>query len=643
MKQTYKKSIPMIKRLLFFLLIHSFCSKAIGAHTYYLSAAGDDTRSGVTVAEAWRSIDKLNTITLRAGDRVLFEGGSTFGGSLCLRGRSQGTAEQPIVISSYGKGIATIHSGKSYGFYAHNTAGIELHRLNFVGAGRLSNTSSGVIFYLDSAATHLRHLVLDSVDVSGYQKAGISIGSWEGHSGYRDVRLTNCRSHENGESGITSYAQELGAHHNWYIGRCTAFNNSGRADITHTHTGNGIVVSGIDGALIEKCEAYNNGWLNANPSGGPVGIWGWCCNNLVIQECESHHNRSGIAHDGGGFDLDGGCTNSVLQYNYSHDNDGPGYLLAQYYGAPPLHDVTIRYNISTNDARRYNQGAIMLWSSGDNGGIQRASIHNNTVYVSSPGNGSIPKAVYISSDGISGITLRNNVFQTEAGLPLIDSATPYGVRLEGNCYWSSGAPFTIRWQNESFSTLTSWRTKTAQEMIGTRICGLNANPQLALSNTTSDSEAASTTPSIAAFRLSVTSALIGAGLNLMKEFGQHPGLRDFYKNATPTQDQRGNIGADEGVAVVQASANQHVAAPAWCTAYPTLAHDFVRVLITGTLPASATLQLYDMQGRLCRTQVLSRAAAIEHTLPLDDLPAGRYILRVTRGEQHTSQSLLITH
>jgi len=613
----------------------------MGAHTYYLSVAGNDTKSGETMQEAWRSINKLNATTLYPGDRVLFEGGGTFTGSIRIDSRSQGTAEQPIIISSYGTGAATINSGLSYGFYAYNTAGIELRRLNFVGAGRLSNTNSGIIFYIDLTAAHLQHLVLDSIDVSGYQKSGIYVGSWQGTSGYSDVRLTNCQSHENGESGIETFSQELSAHHNWYIGHCTTFNNSGRADVTRTHTGNGIVVSGIDGALIEKCEAYNNGWLNGSPSGGPVGIWGWCCNNLVIQECESHHNRSGTAHDGGGFDLDGGCTNSILQYNYSHDNDGPGYLLAQYYEAPPMHDVTIRYNISVNDARRYNQGAIMLWSSGDNGGIQRASIHNNTVYVSSPGNGSTPKALYISSGGISGVTLRNNVFQTEAGLPLIDSSTPYGVRFEGNCYWSSGGPFIIRWQNEIFNTLTNWRVKSAQEMIGTRICGMSANPQLVQSNTTTNGTASST--SNAAYRLSATSALIGAGLNLIKEFGQHPGSRDFYKNATPTQDEQGNIGADEGVAVVQASANQHVAASAWCTAYPTLAHDFVHVRITGSLSASVTLQLFDMQGHLCRTQILARSAAVEYTFPLSGLPAGRYILHATRGEQYTSQSILITH
>jgi len=213
----------------------------------------------------------------------------------------------------------------------------------------------------------LRHLRLDSLDVSGYRGAGVDIGSWNGTSGYDDVRVTNSALHGNGEAGIASYAEfPFIGHADWYVGNCKAFDNSGRPEITTTHTGNGIVLSGIDGAVIERCEAYHNGWLNGNPGGGPVGIWGWDCNNLTIQYCESHHNESGAGRDGGGFDLDGGCTNSVLQYNYSYNNEGPGYLLCQFPQAPAMHDLVVRYNISHNDARRLDQGAILLYSSGAN-------------------------------------------------------------------------------------------------------------------------------------------------------------------------------------------------------------------------------------------------------------------------------------
>lgn len=530
-----------MRNTLFILLTLFLRAVLAQATTYYVRATGNDSQTGTTPATAWQTVARASAQHYQPGDRLLFEGGQTFGGGLWLRPTSQGTPEQPIVISSFGLGPATIASGNGFGFYAHNAAGIELHHLIFRGSGRLSNTSSGVIFYLDSANTNLRHLRLDSLDVSGYRGSGLSLGSWKGLSGYTDVRITNCQTHANGEAGLSSYAEALAAHHNWYVGRCQAYDNAGRADVTTTHTGNGIVLAGIDGALIEECAAYNNGWLNANPSGGPVGIWGWACNKLVIQHCESHHNRSGTAHDGGGFDIDGGCTNSVLQYNYSHDNDGPGYLLAQYPGAAPMHDVTIRYNVSENDARRYNQGAIMLWSSGANGGIQRARIHNNTVVLSPPANGSFPRAVFISSEGVSDVTLRNNVLTTSGGLAVVTSYASSGVRLEGNCYWGGATALLLDWRGTTYNSLSAWRAATGQERLAdSRLTGLQADPQLRGAS----APATATEPALPYSPLP-ESPVQGSGLNLLVEFNLDPGPQDLLGAPTPTAPVRGNIGALE--------------------------------------------------------------------------------------------------
>ena len=525
-------------KIILFLLVTFFLLTPAFATTYYVSAQGDDAQAGTSVATAWRTIDRVNSATFLPGDHVLFRGGETFTGGIWLRAASQGTPPQPIVVSSFGVGKATISSGTSFGFYAHNTAGIEVRRLTFVGSGRLANMNSGVIFYLDAANTHLQYIRLDSLDVSGYQKTGISVGSWNGTSGYTDVRITSCQTFANGEAGLASYSQSLAAHHDWYVGNCKAYDNAGRADVTTTHTGNGIVLSGIDGALIERCEAYHNGWLNANQSGGPVGIWGWCCNKLTIQNCESHHNQSGTAHDGGGFDLDGGCTNSVLQHNYSHDNDGPGYLLAQYPNAPAMHDLTVRYNISENDARAHNQGALQVWSSGANGGIQRVVFHNNTVLLSPPADGSRPKAVFISSAGFTNLSFRNNVLQTAGGLAVLSTFATTSLRLESNCYWSTGSPLQLDWNGTAYDNLTSWRAATAQEQLADgRATGLNLAPQLR-----TNAQLATSSPK---FSPMPESPILGAGLDLRSEFNINPGQYDFIGNPAPQSPERGNIGALE--------------------------------------------------------------------------------------------------
>ncbi|MFD1871081.1 right-handed parallel beta-helix repeat-containing protein [Hymenobacter bucti] len=503
------------------------------AFTYYVSPLGDDAQAGTTVSTAWRTIGRVNAATLLPGDRVLFEGGQTFAGSIDL-GRNAGTPDRPLVVGSYGRQAAVIASGTSFGLYAYNSAGVEVRHLVFRGDGRSVNTEQGVNFYIDTPDTHLQYLRLDSLEVSGYHYNGIIVGSWSGTSGYADVHITNCQAHANGEGGIVSYAEALAAHHNWYVGNCQAFDNAGLPDVTYTNTGSGIVMSGIDGVLVEKCEAYHNGWLNANQSGGPVGIWGYCCNNLVIQHCESHHNSSGTRHDGGGFDLDGGCTNSILQYNYSHHNGGPGYLLAQYYGAPPMHDLTVRYNVSEDDARQYSQGAIQVWSSGASGGIQRALIHNNTVVVTPPADGSQPKALLIMSDAFSDLLLRNNVLVTAGGLPVLSTASTTSLRLEANCYWNA-TQLRLDWAGTTYADLGSWRAATGQEQLADgRATGVSADPKLASADPT-----LAPTPG---------SPIQGAGLNLRAEFNVSPGPQDFVGNPTPTKTSPSNIGAIETLA-----------------------------------------------------------------------------------------------
>ncbi|GAB2478346.1 hypothetical protein GCM10011375_18770 [Hymenobacter qilianensis] len=640
----------MGSKIILLQLLICFLSHSLSANTYYVSPYGDDNASGTSVSTAWHSLNRVNAGKYQPGDRILLAGGETFKGNIWLRGNSQGTAEKPIIISSYGHGNATIESGAAFGFYGYNMAGIELRRLNFVGSGRLTNKDSGIQFYLDSANTTLNHVRLDSIDVSGYQSTGIIIGSWNGNSGYNNVRITNSKAHANGEAGISSYAENIGAHTNWYVGNCKAFDNSGREDITHHNTGNGIVLSGISGALIEHCEAYNNGWLNSYPNGGPVGIWGWNCNNLVIQECESHHNRSGMNHDGGGFDLDGGCTNSVLQYNYSHDNDGAGYLIAQYPGAPPLTDVTIRYNISVNDARRYNQGAIQLWSSGDNGGIQRASIHNNTVYLAPPANGSHPKAVYVMSGGVSDITFQNNVLHTTDGIPVIsiEGAATNDVRFQGNCYWSADAELSLWWGGTRYTTLSAWRAGAGQEQIGAKATGINADPEFMTSGVEPVvAQRAFTTSKYTevGYTLLPSSSLLGAGLNLLTEFGKEPGLRDYFGNPTAKAGTQGNIGASENRNLILSSRSGTMnSLQSWCTAYPTQATETVYITFASDVIRNkpVSVKLYDMQGRLARNQNFTRPDTKDAAFSVHGLAAGHYLLRVESGNLSSSQSVIVT-
>ncbi len=70
---------------------------------YYInSQTGNDTNNGTSIDSPWKSLKKLEEITFKPGDNILFAKNSVFEGSIPLK--SSGSADNPIVISSYGEG-----------------------------------------------------------------------------------------------------------------------------------------------------------------------------------------------------------------------------------------------------------------------------------------------------------------------------------------------------------------------------------------------------------------------------------------------------------------------------------------------------------------------------------------------------------
>ena len=410
---------------------------------YYVSLYGNDSNSGLCKTQPWRSIERVNATELLPGDSVWFQANQTFVGSLYLTEVEQSNRQKAdaVKIGSYGKGSATIDAGAGSGFVVKNRGGIHLQGLNFTGAGASENTGSGILF-INTLPRDVKFtdIWIHGIDVSGFRDAGISFtadpadGSW---SGFRNVRVTHTTSHDNGDVGISCIGawnpeQDGYAHADFYVGSCSAYRNAGIPG-KGSHSGNGIVLAQVDSATIEYCCAYENGSLNDYEGGGPVGIWAWDANRVLMQFNESHHNRTGSSKDGGGFDLDGGVTNSTVQYNSSHDNDGAGYLLAQFEGARPFYGNVLRYNLSVNDGRRNSYGGIHLWSTGANGGIRDTTFFANRIYIAAAADGN-PAVVDCMSDGIRNIRFYNNCFQTDGNAALVRGKTNQGVVFGGNTF-----------------------------------------------------------------------------------------------------------------------------------------------------------------------------------------------------------------
>jgi hypothetical protein len=393
----------------------AFSAPALAAD-YYVSTTGNDANSGRTTALAWRSLARVNSALLRSGDRVLLQGGATFTGSLTFDTSDGGTPAAPLTVTSYGTGRATVQPYGTGGISVYNRAALRLANLRVVGDRTAG--ASGISFYMDLAGTApLSFVRIEDVEVSGFAQDGIQVGTWNNGAGFSDVRIVRTLAHDNVRTGILTFADRPNVHRGVYIGYSRAFNNRG-ARGTSVNTGSGIVLGNVNGGTIERSVAHHNGDL-CDATEGPVGIWAYDSTGILIQHNESYANRTGGGADGGGFDFDQNVSASVMQFNYSHDNDGAGYLLAHRFANDEHRGNSIRYNISRNDGRRNGYSGIEVW-----GRTVDTAIYHNTVVISAAPSG-VPRAFRLHNASIAGVRsaglrLLNNLFYTRDALTLVD-------------------------------------------------------------------------------------------------------------------------------------------------------------------------------------------------------------------------------
>jgi len=491
----------------------NFAGGSLNAATYYLdSKSGSDANPGSSPEKAWQTIEKANKLVLKPGDKLLLAGGQVFKGNISFGANSAGSKENPVKISSYGEGRASIDAGNGSAITLDQCKFVEISGLVLTGCGRKNGSDGSGI---DLKKTE--DVRIDSVEASGFRIAGVNT--------YADTntRITKVSVHDNGSAGISVCGWDNDLCKNIYIGYCTADNNPGDPKNLDNHSGNGIVVGGLVGCLIEFCEASNNGWDMPRTGNGPVGIWGWNCDKLTIQNCISHDNKS-PGTDGGGFDLDGGCTNSIMQYNLSYDNAGCGYLLCQYPEAPLWKNNIVRYNISYNDGSKNMQSGIGLWDGGK--GISDALVYNNVIVN--------PRHAVFASHDISGIIYRNNIFVS--GCEILKGHLKKS-RFQNNLYWTTGnRPFAGD-DKTSHSTFEAWTKSTGEETVNGKPSGFFADPLLILPES---SKQLPTDPAKLAempfFRPGPGSKCLGAGMEIKDNGG-----KDFNGRELKSK----NIGAYE--------------------------------------------------------------------------------------------------
>ncbi len=359
---------------------------ALSGTTYYVdSVNGSDDASGRSENTPWKTLDKVNDTIFSPGDRILLKSGSVFKGQLYPKG--SGRAGAPIQIDKYGSDQKPliIPDGRNETIVTlYNQQYWEISNLEISGLNNASIRYAVNIIGRDCGT--LNHIYLRNNyihDVAGNLSTKLSGGIFFSVKGtsiktnFNDIRIENNTLRHVDRTGITldaylSWENKLLTEYEpgvWYPSTGVEIRGNFIDDIG----GDGIVMKNCKGGIVEYNTAKN---CNARATDANVAIWVFNSDDCVMQYNEAYNTR--YTHDGEGFDVDSFSERTLVQYNYSHDNEG-GFMLICAPGDEGTgtkgyytKDTTIRYNISQNDG---NLGIIFSGNSID------TKVYNNTFYM----------------------------------------------------------------------------------------------------------------------------------------------------------------------------------------------------------------------------------------------------------------------
>ena len=421
----FKRAIGL---LLAFLLIiasvpnHNFlvAHASEAASTYYIDQdGGNDANTGLSPADAWASLDKVNNTTFAPGDTILFQRGDVWTGLLWPKG--SGSEGAPITIGAYGESTSRPliqgsnwcgESGDDLENLVFNTAVFfynqqywEITSLEIT--NRIAGDTSedhikkyGILIMGKDAGT-LRHMycrdlyVHDVISTPIGQEAGIGRGGiiyiirgntvetcWD------DIVVENNQVGPNVNHyginflstwGSSSFPSESGIPSSEMAGSRVNSTNIVIRNNYCVDIGNAAICpSAYRNALIEYnvCDGCNSG-----PNGN-VPIWWENGDYTVAQYNEVFGSgASSSKEDSQAFDADCNTKLNYIQYNYTHDNPSGAYFEC---ALGSTYTTYIRYNISQNDGYGTNShggGSILTLGGSSSGASNKMYVYNNLFYL----------------------------------------------------------------------------------------------------------------------------------------------------------------------------------------------------------------------------------------------------------------------
>lgn len=360
-------------------ILSGLAAPLASATDYYIAPAGDDSASGTSAATPWKSLAKVNASTFLPGDKILFQKGGTWKGSLWPKGSGNSTMQ--ITLATYGSGAKPLIDAQGA-----ETAVIKLSNQEYwtIDGFEVTNwaTSNGMRWGIRVEANDglvknririLNNTVRDIYGIMGMPESNGTTGYWVGGIYFQisepgkadDVLIEgNFVTNIIGEA-ICFWAEDENSGGGMNYANCSPRVVVRKNTVLRT-SGDGILLLGTDNELAEYNEV---GYVSELQTKSVNTAAAWPTRHIggLWQYNHVHHTRK-KGNDGTAFDNDGFTSGTtIFQHNVSHDNEG-GFIMEYTWGGDISARTIARYNISWNDNR-------IIATNRNN-----ALLHNNVFY-----------------------------------------------------------------------------------------------------------------------------------------------------------------------------------------------------------------------------------------------------------------------
>lgn len=346
---------------------------------YYIDQVnGNDANSGHSPDEAWKTLRNIEGLILQPGDSLLFKSGGIWTGTMSPRG--SGVPGKPIVIGKYGGDVRPqIHGAglSTNTIFLKDQHHIVLRDLAITNKGIEGELKRGV-YYEAGGLGSINYLVFDNLevyDVNGNMEekdnGGIYLEIKESFTPtwFDTLIISNCHVYDVNRTGISNRSfwdrRSIYENHNWVPSKNVHIHHN-----LFERTGaNALIVRAAHKPIME----YNK-FSHCAILGSGNASFSFNTDSAIWQYNEASFTKYNDGdNDAGGFDSDYRSFHTIIQYNYSHNNEYGGILVT---GGPGSGDgfndgTIVRYNIFAN-----NKHHIIRTS----GNVTNTKIYNNLFY-----------------------------------------------------------------------------------------------------------------------------------------------------------------------------------------------------------------------------------------------------------------------